>query len=196
MADDQQCKLQQIRALDQELIELKRSLLASPSGLSELSSSLDTLVLQVYDVAVALPVEQVEEVTPMVLVSPLPRAPTAVRGTINYRGRIVPVLDLKYSLSGVLSPLDPDMFLVFTSSDGNLFSLVVDQVEGVQRFDLEDVDSTPMVSSMPGFVHCLLRSKQDPVILLEPTGVLTAGELDLLRDLLAEVNETREGAAG
>ncbi len=43
----------------------------------------------------ALHLSQVERVVSMVAVSPLPQTPAVVVGVINYRGSVVPVLDLR-----------------------------------------------------------------------------------------------------
>ena len=46
----------------------------------------------------ALPLHAVERALPMVEISPLPGAPTGVRGAINVHGEPVPVLDLDVRL--------------------------------------------------------------------------------------------------
>ena len=171
--------------MEQEINDLKRSLLASPPELAESIADLSVLVLQASGLLIGLPVEQVDEITPMVLVSPLPRAPTAVRGTISYRGRLVPVLDLSHSLSGTPIPLFPEMFLAIVSSDDSRFALAINQVEGIRQYTPQDMASAPASSSLPGFVYGLLGSEQDSVILLDPGALLNAGELDLLHGLLS-----------
>lgn len=55
------------------------------------------LVLQFYlgDVMYVIPCDRVKEVAPMVAMKRIPHAPDCVAGLFNYRGAIVPVIDLR-----------------------------------------------------------------------------------------------------
>jgi len=184
--------LQKIKGLEQEIRDLKRSMLTSRQDEQLLASGLQALVVQAGEFKVALPVGQIEEVVPMVLVSPLPKAPAAVRGTISYRGQLVPVLDLEIPLSGTARPLSPEQFLVVLTNPHSEFALVIDQLEEVREFGLEDVDSSPVITNLPGFVLCVLRLQHQSLVLLDSSGLLAAGELDLLGKLLSEIKELEE----
>jgi chemotaxis-related protein WspB len=48
----------------------------------------------------ALPVGRVREITPMVVFREFPGAPEYVRGIMNYRGEVAPVIDLTVLLAG------------------------------------------------------------------------------------------------
>lgn len=56
------------------------------------------LVLQFYlgDVMYVIPCDRVKEVAPMVALKQIPHAPQTVAGLFNYRGTIVPVIDLRH----------------------------------------------------------------------------------------------------
>jgi purine-binding chemotaxis protein CheW len=79
-----------------------------------------------------LPVEQVIEVTRMVAVTELPKTPTGMLGVINFRGDIIPLLDLRQVLG-----LRPQRFglstpIVVAGSPGKPVGLIVDAIEGVR----------------------------------------------------------------
>ncbi len=61
------------------------------------------LVLQFYlgDVMYVIKCERVREVAPMVALKRIPHAPDCVTGLFNYRGMIVPVIDLRQLIHGV-----------------------------------------------------------------------------------------------
>ena len=61
------------------------------------------LVLQFYlgDVMYVIKCERVREVAPMVALKKMPHAPDCVAGLFNYRGMIVPVIDLRQLIHGV-----------------------------------------------------------------------------------------------
>lgn len=48
----------------------------------------------------ALPVKRVREITPVVVFREIPGAPPYVRGIMNYRGEVAPVIDLTVLLAG------------------------------------------------------------------------------------------------
>ncbi len=48
----------------------------------------------------AIPTDGIEEVAPMVKARPLPDAPDWVRGVIDHRGRLVPMLDMRRLIGG------------------------------------------------------------------------------------------------
>ena len=135
--------------------------------------------MRVDDFVIAVPVRQVEEVTPIVLVSPLPKAPAAVRGTFPYRGRLVPVLDIRFALGGPLAPLTPDLFLVIVSTAERPFALAVGGVDEVHRFGSNDVEPAPLLTSLPAFV--LGASSVPAVMRLTRTGLIEVMSADYIR---------------
>jgi chemotaxis-related protein WspB len=60
------------------------------------------LVLQFYlgDIMYVIPCDRVKEVAPMVAMKRIPHAPQTVAGLFNYRGTIVPVIDLRHLIYG------------------------------------------------------------------------------------------------
>ena len=61
------------------------------------------LVLQFYlgDVMYVIKCERVREVAPMVALKKMPHTPDCVAGLFNYRGMIVPVIDLRQLIHGI-----------------------------------------------------------------------------------------------
>jgi chemotaxis signal transduction protein len=184
---------ERIEELRMEISQLKRSLLSMrPAN----RLPLEALVTRVGDVALAVPVVQVEEVVPMVLVSPLPRAPAPVRGMVNFHGRLIPVLDLHRPLLERQVPLTPGMFLVVLSVDPHAFALPVDEIEGVDELGEEERGTETASRSAPAFVHRILLGDGQPVLLLDPLGLMTAAEIDLLSGVLAEANRANRRDGG
>lgn len=192
MVDQQQSTRQQIRKLEKELKQLKLSLVSSSTDPASISFPVEALVLHAGGFVFAVDVLKVEEVCPMVMVSPLPRAQGSIRGSINYRGRLVAVLDLRFALTGEHSPLNPDMLLIIVSSDSLLFAIAVERVEDVRRFDAEDLESAGDIPFPPSIVPCLLSGQPGAIALLDPPGLLTAGELNVLLELLSELRSSDE----
>lgn len=187
-----------IASLEGELLRLREELRAADAAraaaLAErprMDLPVEALVVYASGFVTAVPARQIEEVTPMSLVSPIPHAPVAVRGTVNYRGSFAPVLDLRYVLSGTFEPLDPDMRLVFVRTETRLFTIAVDEVESVRSFGEEDVEPAPLVSTLPEFVEYIFRGEQRGVALLEPSRLFASAEAGGVYDLPLEATEAQ-----
>jgi chemotaxis-related protein WspB len=58
------------------------------------------LVFYLGDVMYLVKHEQIREVSPMVVLTPMPHAPSYFAGLFNYRGHLVPVIDLRHLIHG------------------------------------------------------------------------------------------------
>ena len=86
----------------------------------------------------ALPVEHVVEVVPLVEFQPIPQAPSAVAGLMNYRGRPVPVIDLRRQFLG--EPCESHMstrivIVEFEASRGLRVGLIAEKATDSERYD-------------------------------------------------------------
>ena len=72
----------------------------------------------------------------------IPKAQAKVAGSINLRGRIVTVVNLRQRLGLSTKYSDRPMFVV-VEHKGNLYSLLVDQVGEVLTVPSSDIEKTP-----------------------------------------------------
>ena len=86
----------------------------------------------------ALSAEEVERVLAAVEITPLPDAPSFLRGVINCGGRLVPVIDLRVRFGLPFRRTAPSDRFVFVRrgepgfrEEGRLFAFLVEGVEGV-----------------------------------------------------------------
>lgn len=177
---------QKIAELEQQLRQLKRSLFQEQQRESSVSFPLSALVVSLKEYFFALPLQKVEEVSYMVIVSPLPGAPPSIRGVIDYRGRMVPVLDLSVGFSEEALCLRPELYLAIISSKDRLYALPVHSICGVSVFEATDIEKMSNTAALPAFVECLLHSDNGAVTLLDTAKLLAAGECDLLDQAMSE----------
>lgn len=98
------------------------------------SSDHDTAVLLV-DVGTlkgALELDRVQEVVPAATLSPLPEAPDWVLGTLNLRGRSLPVVHVAHRLGGAPRTLALSDLIVIVNTESGSAGLVVSQVGAVK----------------------------------------------------------------
>jgi|ERR1700682_840422 len=88
-------------------------------------------------------VEKVHEVASGAEITPVPLAPSMVRGLINLRGQIVTAIDLRECLQrGQRSADNPPIHLIVYTDDG-FASLLVDQVDDVMEIDEDTFEPPP-----------------------------------------------------
>jgi len=96
----------------------------------------------------AVSVKHVREIIRMMLITRLPRLPEYVRGVINLRGKVVPVIDLraKFGMSRIVDDTTTCIIVVNvkTSAGADVMTgVVVDAVEEVLYIAQEDIEDTP-----------------------------------------------------
>ena len=90
-----------------------------------------------------VPIEQVQEIKEMVDVVRIPNAPNFVKGVVNLRGVVVPIIDLRLRLGLEEIPYTEDTAIVVVKLDNRRLGMIVDQVEEVRNLTLDKIDETP-----------------------------------------------------
>jgi len=88
----------------------------------------------------ALPVEHVIQVVEMLSITPLPAVPEIVVGVINYRGRVIPVVDMRRRLCQPTRTYTLRTPILVAQIDGRATGLIVDAVSGVVGLQPEQVE--------------------------------------------------------
>jgi purine-binding chemotaxis protein CheW len=115
----------------------------------------------------ALPLPAIREVVvPPSLFSRVPRAPAAVRGVINLRGRVVTVVELK-ALLGMGDSVAPSSRIVLLDRGRRDLGLLVTDVDGIEV--IEKVANP--VGKREAAVRGIARLKGIAVTVLDPEGL-------------------------
>jgi purine-binding chemotaxis protein CheW len=91
---------------------------------------------------------KVREIIRMMNITPVPQMPAYVRGVINLRGKVIPVIDLrlKFGMQGIANTDSTCIVVVHImvpSGTNTLMGLVVDAVEEVANISADEIESTP-----------------------------------------------------
>lgn len=90
------------------------------------------LLVDVGELKAALELDRVREVVPAATLSPLPEAPDWVLGTLNLRGKSVPVVHVAHRLGGTAKALALSDLIVIVTTESGMAGLVVSQVGAVK----------------------------------------------------------------
>jgi purine-binding chemotaxis protein CheW len=96
----------------------------------------------------SVPVLKVREIMRLCPVTPVPRMPAYIKGVINLRGKIVPVVDLRERFGlGAGADTERICIVVVQVEDAEgasrLTGMIVDVVEEVSQFQGEDLEPPP-----------------------------------------------------
>ena len=125
---------------------------------------------------------RVREIIGLIAITPLPRTPEFVRGVMNLRGRIIPVIDLRrrFGLSDTETTKETCIIVVDAthgeSSEQNLTGVIVDSVREVQDIPAESVEPAPEFGcAVPlDYIQGMGKAKDRVVVLLNVGEVLDA----------------------
>jgi len=170
---------------------------ATPADLSEGAKYLN---LRLGDEHYGVEILRVREIIGMLDITPLPQMPAYVRGVINLRGKIIPVVDLRMRLGMEPIPYDPRTCIVVldvASSDaseaGDLVQIgcIVDTVSEVREMPPELIESTPDLGAerRSDFVQGLAKVP-------ETNQVVSLLDVDQLLSFSTELSDAAQEAAG
>ncbi len=126
---------------------------------------------------------KVKEIIGLMPITPVPKAPHFVKGVINLRGKVIPIMDLRLKFG--MEPLEYDertciiVVEVSTSEASVTMGLVVDSVSEVLNIKAEDIQETPSFGAQIDTEYILGMAKMDGKvkILLDIDKVLSIDEL-------------------
>ncbi len=97
-------------------------------------------------------VMKIREIIRMQKITPVPQMPPHVKGVINLRGKIIPVMDLRLRFDLTAKDADDNTCIVVVNlvrNDGSnaLTGLVVDNVEEVLNINTAEIEDAPEIGS-------------------------------------------------
>ena len=121
----------------------------------------------------------------------VPMMPACVRGVINLRGAVVPVLDLQARFGRPASPVTKRTCIVIVETgdadDGQVIGVVVDAVNEVLELPASDIEPPPSFGAAirSDFVSGMAKVRGNFVIVLDVANVLSIKDFSPLADLAA-----------
>lgn len=129
---------------------------------------------------------KVQEIRGWKSVTPIPNAPKHIRGVLNLRGAIVPILDLRRRFSMTELEFTAHTVVVVVNVMGRTVGMVVDGVSDVVDLDSETMRPAPDFGTNidAGFISGLAPVGEAMVILLNVDEILKSSDLVSLDKLV------------
>jgi len=129
---------------------------------------------------------KVKEIIGLMAITPVPRTPDFVKGVINLRGKVIPVVDLrlKFGMPGEESTERTCIIVVEIFSCGNKIAMgiVVDSVSEVLNIKVAEIEDTPSFGSKlnTDYILGMAKAGQSVKILLDIDKVMSSEEISNL----------------
>ncbi len=134
---------------------------------------------------------KVKEVIRVREITWLPRAPSFVKGIINLRGDVIPIIDLRDKFG--LEPREATAMtrVIVVEVDGKLMGMIVDAASQVVRIPADQIDPPPPVFGPLSreFITGVGRLEDRLIVILDSNAILSADER-------TQLGSVHEGVAG
>ncbi len=155
---------------------------------SEITETALYLTFQLEDEDFAIDVSQVREVLDMTTISKVPRSPDFMRGVINVRGSVVPVMDLRTKFGLALAEATVNTRIVIMEIDMDdkkiVLGAVADSVNDVLELEPSQIEDPPEIGSRwkSEFIKGIGKQDKQFVIILDVNRVFSTDELAVAHD--------------
>lgn len=150
------------------------------------------MTFQIADECYGIAITFVEEIVGIQAITAVPEIEDYIKGLINIRGKIIPVIDVRVRLKQDPCEYTDRTCIIVTNVKSTVVGLIVDKIAGVITVDEKEIILPPSLSpTSPGhnkYVFGLVRVENEVKLLLDPE--------KLIRDEDVEAQEDADSAAG
>jgi purine-binding chemotaxis protein CheW len=131
-------------------------------------------------------VGKVLEILEIPRITKVPRSPEFMRGVVNLRGNVLPVIDtrIKFGLPTVVDTINSCILVLNISIEGRdvVLGAVVDAVQEVMEIDENSIQSVPSVGAKykTEFIKGMIKVQEHFIMILNLDLVFTTDEMTLL----------------
>ena len=145
----------------------------------ELSTANRYLTFFVDDEQYGLDISRIKEIIAPMDITHIPRTPEFVKGVINLRGSIIPVVDVRLKFDMEEREMDMNTAIIIYEVEKTSIGFIVDQVEDVLSIDKEHISDAPQFGSNidTSFIESVAEVDDDVIMLLNLEQIFEAEEL-------------------
>ncbi len=156
-------------------------------GVTGISETTQYLTFKLEDEVFALDISKVREVLDFTTITKVPRTPEFMRGVINLRGSVVPVVDmrLKFRMTRTEKTVNTCIIIVEVMVDGEsiILGTLADSVQEVLDLDADHIEPAPRIGTKLNTEFIKGMGKRDAhfIIILDIDKVFSTEELALVQ---------------
>jgi len=157
-------------------------------GVAEVMETTQYLTFKLEGEIFALDISKVREVLDFTAITKVPRTPEFMRGVINLRGNVVPVVDmrLKFGMTKTENTVNTCIIIVEIHLDGEttVLGALADAVQEVIELGSGQIEPAPKIGTRlkTDFIQGMGKQGEGFIIILDIDRVFSADELSLVQD--------------
>lgn len=161
-------------------------------SVTDITDTRQYLTFRLGEEVFALDVVNVREILEFTTATKVPRTPQYMRGVINLRGSVVPVLDmrLKFGLTETVKTIDTCIIVaeVVFDNETTIIGALVDSVQEVFELEPGQIEPAPKIGIQlkTDFIKGMGKRDEKFIIILDINKIFTAEEMTLARDAASE----------
>lgn len=157
-------------------------------SMAEVLATTQYLTFKLGEEVFALEISKVREVLDFTIITKVPRTPDFMRGVINLRGNVVPVVDMrmKFGMSETETTVNTCIIIVEIELDDEttVLGALADSVEEVIELGPEHVEPPPKMGTRlkTEFIKGMGKRDEHFIIILDIDRVFSSTELSLVQE--------------
>jgi len=161
-------------------------------SISSITETTQYLSFKLGEEIFAVDVAKVREILDVIAITKVPQTPDFMRGVINLRGSVVPVMDmrLKFGMPPTERTVNTCIIVMEVTKDGETMVLgsLADSVQEVLDLEPEQIEPAPRIGTRlrSDFIKGMGKHNERFIIILDIDQVFSAGELQGIADSLPD----------
>lgn len=145
----------------------------------ELSSSNRVLTFFVDNEQYGIDISRIKEIIAPINITHIPKTPNFVKGVINLRGSIIPVVDIRLKFEMEAKEMDVDTAIIIYEVDRSSIGFVVDKVEDVLTLEEKHISEAPRFGDNidTSFIEKVAEINDSVIMLLSLEKIFEPNEL-------------------
>ncbi len=131
---------------------------------------------------------KVREIIGLMDITNVPQTPDYMKGVINLRGKVIPVIDLRLKFSMPEEEHTQETCTIVVEVDSTSIGIIVDNVSEVMEIKSDEIEDAPQFGKGidTSFIMALGKTKETIVIMLDIAKVLSAEEIEVVKQHAVE----------
>jgi purine-binding chemotaxis protein CheW len=156
-------------------------------SVNSITETVQYLTFKLEDEVFALDVAKVREILELTSITKIPQTPEFMRGVINLRGSVVPVIDmrLKFGMSATEQTVNTCIIVVEVTLEGDttVLGALADSVQEVVEMEPEQIEPAPHIGTRlnTNFIKGMGKHENDFVMILDIDKVFSEDEMSAVQ---------------
>lgn len=145
------------------------------------------LTFQLMSEQYGVPIEAIREINRVGEITPVPRTPDFVKGVMNLRGKIIPVINLRVRFGMASLEYTRDTCIIVIDTDFGQVGMIVDAVKEVADLNDNQIEPPPVLGNEKtlSFVRGMGKLDDKVIILVDVVSALSQEQMTQLHDASA-----------